>query len=404
MVLTQNLTKKYIEEAEEYVANIYHPLPVVLSKGEGVWVWDIEGRKFLDMLSAYSALNQGHRHPRIIQALKDQLEKITLTSRAFHNDIMGKFLEKLCKLTGKEKVLPMNTGAEAVETAIKAARKWGYLRKKVEENKAEIIVLENNFHGRTTMIVGFSSDEQYRYGFGPFPEGFKIIPYDSAEALEKSITSNTVGFLFEPIQGEGGVIIPHEGYLQKTYEICKKHNVLYMADEIQTGLGRTGKLFCCDHEGVKADIIIIGKALGGGAYPVSAILADNNIMDVYTPGDHGSTFGGNPLACAVGIASLEVIIEEDLPGKSLEMGRYFIERLKNIKSSHIKEVRGKGLLIGVEINKESGTARPFCEALKEEGILAKETHKQVIRFAPPLIIKKEEIDWALERIEKVLKR
>ena len=404
MVLTQNLTKKYIEEAEEYVANIYHPLPVVLSKGEGVWVWDIEGRKFLDMLSAYSALNQGHRHPRIIQALKDQLEKITLTSRAFHNDIMGKFLEKLCKLTGKEKVLPMNTGAEAVETAIKAARKWGYLRKKVEENKAEIIVLENNFHGRTTMIVGFSSDEQYRYGFGPFPEGFKIIPYDSAEALEKSITSNTVGFLFEPIQGEGGVIIPHEGYLQKTYEICKKHNVLYMADEIQTGLGRTGKLFCCDHEGVKADIIIIGKALGGGVYPVSAILADNNIMDVYTPGDHGSTFGGNPLACAVGIASLEVIIEEDLPGKSLEMGRYFIERLKNIKSSHIKEVRGKGLLIGVEINKESGTARPFCEALKEEGILAKETHKQVIRFAPPLIIKKEEIDWALERIEKVLKR
>jgi ornithine--oxo-acid transaminase len=396
------LTKNIIEEAEKYGAHNYHPLPIVLVKGEGSWVWDAEGKKFLDMLSAYSALNHGHRHPRIIHAIKEQLEKITLTSRAFHNEIMGKFLKKLCEFTGMEKALLMNTGAEAVETAIKAARKWGYTRKKIEHNKAEIVVVQNNFHGRTTTIVGFSSEEQYKYGFGPFTEGFKMIPYNDTDALEKAITPNTAGFLFEPIQGEGGVLIPDEGYLRKTFEICKKHNVLYMADEIQTGFGRTGKIFCCDYEDVKPDIIIVGKALGGGVYPVSGILAGEEVMSVFTPGDHGSTFGGNPLASAAGIASIEVLLEENLPQKSYELGNYFINKLKNIKSQAVKEVRGKGLMIGIEIKKEYGTARPFCEALMTEGILAKETHHQVIRFAPPLIIKHEELDWACERIEKVL--
>jgi len=303
-----------------------------------------------------------------------------------------------------EKALLMNTGAEAVETAIKAARKWGYTKKQIERNKAEIIVVQNNFHGRTTTIVGFSSEDQYKYGFGPFTEGFKMIPYNDAEALEKAITPNTAGFLFEPIQGEGGVLIPDEGYLRKTREICKKHNVLYMADEIQTGFGRTGKLFCCDYEDVKPDIIIVGKALGGGVYPVSGILAGDDIMSVFTPGDHGSTFGGNPLASAAGIASIEVLLNENLPQKSYDMGNYFMNKLKNINSQVVKEVRGKGLMIGIEIKKEFGTARPYCEALMREGILAKETHHQVIRFAPPLIIKEEEIDWACERIEKVLNR
>ncbi len=401
--MTQHLTEQYIEEAEKYGAHNYHPLPVVISRGEGVWVWDIEGRKYLDMLSAYSALNQGHRHNKIVNALKEQLDKVTLTSRAFHNEVMGKFFKKFCSITGMDRVLPMNTGGEAVETAIKAARKWGYVKKHIKPDRAEIIVVENNFHGRTTAIVGFSTEKQYREGFGPFAPGFTVIPYNNPEALDKAINKNTAGFLFEPIQGEGGVLIPDEGYLKKTFEICKKHNVLYIADEIQTGFGRTGKLFCCEHEGVKPDILIVGKALGGGLYPVSAILARNDIMEVFTPGDHGSTFGGNPLACAVAIASLEVIIEEDLPGKSFEMGNYFVKRLRDINSPHVREIRGKGLMIGIEIKKESGTARPFCEALKEEGILAKETHHQVIRLAPPLVITKEEIDWAMERIEKVLR-
>ncbi|HDL60576.1 MAG TPA: ornithine--oxo-acid transaminase [candidate division WOR-3 bacterium] len=395
-------TEDYIREVEKFSAHNYHPLPVVLSTGEGVWVWDVEGNKYMDMLSAYSAVNQGHRHPKIIKALVDQAQKITLTSRAFHNDKMGPFLHKLCGVAGYDKALPMNTGAEAVETAIKAARKWGYLKKGVEENKAEIIVCENNFHGRTTTIISFSTEPQYKFGFGPFTPGFKIIPYNDPEALEKAITPNTVAFLVEPVQGEGGVIVPDEGYYKKIREITKKYNVLLIADEIQTGFGRTGTLFAMDREGVKPDILVVGKALGGGIYPVSAILADDDIMDVFKPGDHGSTFGGNPLASAVGMASLEVILEEKLPERAEELGNYFMEELRKINSPYVKEVRGRGLLVGVEIKKEIATARPFCEKLMKLGILAKETHEQVIRFAPPLIIKKEEIDWALERIRKVL--
>ena len=395
-------TEDYIREVEKFSAHNYHPLPVVLSTGEGVWVWDVEGNKYMDMLSAYSAVNQGHRHPKIIKALIDQAQKITLTSRAFHNDKMGPFLHKLCGVAGYDKALPMNTGAEAVETAIKAARKWGYLKKGVEENKAEIIVCENNFHGRTTTIISFSTEPQYKFGFGPFTPGFKIIPYNDPEALEKAITPNTVAFLVEPVQGEGGVIVPDEGYYKKIREITKKYNVLLIADEIQTGFGRTGTLFAMDREGVKPDILVVGKALGGGIYPVSAILAADDIMDVFKPGDHGSTFGGNPLASAVGMASLEVILEEKLPERAEELGNYFMEELRKINSPYVKEVRGRGLLVGVEIKKEIATARPFCEKLMKLGILAKETHEQVIRFAPPLIIKKEEIDWALERIRKVL--
>ncbi|MEO0238377.1 MAG: ornithine--oxo-acid transaminase [candidate division WOR-3 bacterium] len=398
-----SLTEEFIKEAERYSAHNYHPLPVVLSKGEGVWVWDVEGKKYLDCLSAYSAVNQGHRHPKIINALIEQANRITLTSRAFHNDKMGAFLKKLCEVAGFDKALPMNTGAEAVETAIKTARKWGYLKKRVEEDKAEIIVCENNFHGRTITIISFSTEPQYRFGFGPFTSGFKVIPFGDAEALEKAITPNTVGFLVEPIQGEGGVIVPPDGYYKAIREITKKHNVLLMADEIQTGFGRTGTLFAMDREGVKPDILIVGKALGGGVYPVSAILANNDVMDVFRPGDHGSTFGGNPLAAAVGMAAIDVIIEERLPERAEELGNYFMKRLREINSPYVKEVRGRGLLIGVEIKKEYGTARPFCEKLMELGILAKETHDQVIRFAPPLVITKEEIDWALERIEKVLK-
>jgi ornithine--oxo-acid transaminase len=398
-----SLTEEFIKEAERYSAHNYHPLPVVLSKGEGVWVWDVEGKKYLDCLSAYSAVNQGHRHPKIINALIEQANRITLTSRAFHNDKMGAFLKKLCEVAGFDKALPMNTGAEAVETAIKTARKWGYLKKKVEEDKAEIIVCENNFHGRTITIISFSTEPQYRFGFGPFTPGFKVIPFGDAEALEKAITPNTVGFLVEPIQGEGGVIVPPDGYYKAIREITKKHNVLLMADEIQTGFGRTGTLFAMDREGVKPDILIVGKALGGGVYPVSAILANNDVMDVFRPGDHGSTFGGNPLAAAVGMAAIDVIIEERLPERAEELGNYFMKRLREINSPYVKEVRGRGLLVGVEIKKEYGTARPFCEKLMELGILAKETHDQVIRFAPPLVITKEEIDWALERIEKVLK-
>lgn len=395
-------TEDFIREVERYSAHNYHPLPVVLSKGERVWVWDVEGNKYLDCLSAYSAVNQGHRHPRIINALVEQAGRITLTSRAFHNDRMGPFLKKLCEVTGFDKALPMNTGAEAVETAIKTARKWGYLKKKVEEDKAEIIACENNFHGRTTTIVGFSTEPQYRFGFGPFTPGFKIIPYGDADALEKAITPNTVGFLVEPIQGEGGVIVPAEGYYRKIREITRKHNVLLMADEIQTGFGRTGTLFAMDREGVKPDILIVGKALGGGVYPVSAILANDDIMDVFRPGDHGSTFGGNPLAAAIAEAALEVIVEEKLPQRAEELGNYFMGKLREINSPCVKEIRGRGLLIGVEIKKEFGTARPYCEKLMKLGILAKETHDQVIRFAPPLVITKEEIDWALERIQKAL--
>jgi ornithine--oxo-acid transaminase len=391
-----------IRLAEGYSAHNYHPLPVVLSKGEGVWVWDVEGRKFMDMLSSYSALNQGHLHPRIVEAARTQLGRLTLTSRAFHNDQFGTFCELICKACSQDSVLLMNTGAEAVETAIKAARKWGYQVKGVAEDKAEVIVCENNFHGRTTTIVGFSSEDQYRRGFGPFGPGFRMIPYSDIDAFKRAISPNTVGFLVEPIQGEAGIIVPGDGYLKEVRELCKANNILLMLDEIQTGLGRTGKLFCYEYEGARPDILIVGKALGGGVFPVSGALAGKEVMDVFTPGDHGSTFGGNPMACAIGAEALRVIVDEDLPGKAFESGRYFMERLRAIESPHIKEIRGKGLLIGVEIKESSGTARPFCERLMELGILAKETHHQVIRFAPPLVISREEMDWALERIAKVL--
>jgi ornithine--oxo-acid transaminase len=391
--------RSYVSLTEKFSAHNYHPLPVVLTKGKGVWVWDVEGKKYLDMLSAYSALNQGHCHPHIAGAMKKQVDRLTLTSRAFHNDQMGRFLKKLCTLTGYEKALPMNSGAEAVETAIKVCRKWGYARKKVEKNKAEIIVCENNFHGRTTTIVGFSSEKQYREGFGGFTPGFKIIPYNDPRALKRAINKNTIGFLVEPIQGEGGVIVPDKGYLKECAAICRKDKVLFIDDEIQTGLGRCGKLFACDYEKVRPDIVIVGKALSGGFYPVSAILCDNKIMNVLHPGDHGSTFGGNPLASAIGIAALEVIIKEKLAQKAYQLGKWFMAELKKIQNPIIKEVRGKGLLIGVELKKK---ARPYCEELMEMGILAKETHEMVVRFAPPLVITKKELKWALAKINKVL--
>jgi ornithine--oxo-acid transaminase len=396
-------SEELISLALEYSARNYNPLPVVINRGQGIWVYDVEGKKYLDMLSSYSALNQGHCHPKIAKTLKTQADILTLTSRAFHNDQFALFCKYLCEVTKKDKVLLMNTGAEAVETAIKAARKWGYLKKKVKENQAEIIVCENNFHGRTTTIISFSSEEQYRYGFGPYTPGFKMIPYDDIKTLERSINTNTVGFLVEPIQGEGGVLVPQDGYLKKAKEICNKNNVLFILDEIQTGLGRTGKLFAYEYEDAVPDILILGKALGGGFYPISATCANNEIMDIFTPGDHGSTFGGNPLACAVAKTALEIIVDDKLADKANTIGEYFMSQLRAIKSSYVKEVRGKGLLIGVEIKKEIGKARGFCGKLMQDGILAKETHDYVIRFAPPLIITKKEIDWALTKISKVLR-
>jgi ornithine--oxo-acid transaminase len=395
-------SQKLIDLAETWSAHNYHPLPVVLTRGEGVWVYDPDGNRYMDMLSAYSALNHGHRHPRIIQALKDQADRITLTSRAFHNDLFGPLCEKLCRLAGQEMTLLMNSGAEAVETAIKTARKWGYKVKKVPKNKAEIIVCENNFHGRTTTIVGFSSEEQYREDFGPFTPGFKLIPYGDAQALERAITPDTIGFLVEPIQGEAGILMPADGYMKKAAEICRRNRVLLIADEIQTGFGRTGKLFCYEHDGIVPDLIIVGKALGGGVLPVSGVIGKRETLGLFRPGDHGSTFGGNTLACAVAIAALDVLVEERLVERSAEMGAYFMKRLREIRTDKVREARGRGLLIGVEIKEEHGTARPYCEKLMELGILAKETHHQVIRFAPPLVMTREEADWALERIAKVL--
>ncbi len=394
-------TQEYISLEDTYSAHNYLPLDIVLTRGEGCWVYDVEGKKYLDCLSAYSALNQGHRHPRIIQALITQAQKLTLTSRAFRNDQFGLFCKELCELLSYDKVLPMNTGAEAVETAIKTARKWGYLKKNVPENQAEIIVCAGNFHGRTTTIISFSTEEQYRFGFGPFTPGFKIIPYGDIEALKKAITPNTVGFLVEPIQGEGGVILPPQGYLREAYNICQENHVLFIADEIQTGLGRTGKLLACDHEDVHPDVLILGKALGGGVYPVSAVLARDEILGVFEPGDHGSTFGGNPLACAVAREALKVIVEENLPQRSAELGSYLLEELKKIHHPHIKEVRGKGLFIGIELYPEAGGARKYCEQLQELGMLCKETHEHVIRIAPPLVISKEEVDWAIEQVRKI---
>jgi ornithine--oxo-acid transaminase len=389
----------YIHLEEKYSAHNYHPLDVVLTEGNGVWVYDVDGNKYLDCLSAYSAVNQGHCHPRILQAAQDQMQRMTLTSRAFRNDQMGPFLKQLCELSGYEKALPMNTGAEAVETAIKAARKWGYVVKGVPDDQAEIIVCHGNFHGRTTTIVGFSSEDGYRANFGPFTPGFVMIPYGDTAALEAAITPNTVAFLVEPIQGEGGVVMPPDGYLQEAAALCRRHNVLLMTDEIQTGLGRTGKLFASEHEGVRPDVMIVGKALSGGFYPVSAVLTGEEILGLFVPGDHGSTFGGNPLGSAIARTALDVIVDEGLVERSAELGDYFRGRLERIESEHVKEVRGRGLFIGVELHVP---ARRFAEALRDRGILAKETHENVLRFAPPLVITREEIDWAVERIEDVL--
>ncbi|MBI2026852.1 MAG: ornithine--oxo-acid transaminase [Deltaproteobacteria bacterium] len=395
-------TEKSIGLCEKYGAHNYHPLDIVVAKARGIWVEDPEGNRYLDMLSAYSAVNQGHLHPKIVQTLIDQAHRVTLTSRAFHNDQLGPFLEKICHLSDMDLGLPMNSGAEAVETAIKTARKWGYEKKKVEKEKAEIIVCSDNFHGRTTTVISFSSDESYKKNFGPFTPGFKIIPYGDAKAFEGAITPNIVAFLVEPIQGEAGIKIPPQGYLKKVRKLCSDHNILLMVDEIQTGLGRTGKLFAFEYENIKPDVLILGKALGGGILPISIVLSNRDILGVFKPGDHGSTFGGNPLACAVAQTALDVIIEEKLVENSQHLGAYFIKGLQNIKSPYVKEVRGRGLFIGAEL-KPPHLARTFCENLKEEGILCKETHETVIRFAPPLIIQKNEIDWALSRIAKILK-
>lgn len=392
-------SKQIIEQTEKYGARNYLPLPVVVSKAEGVWVEDPEGNKYLDMLSSYSAVNQGHRHPKIIEALIDQANRVTLASRAFHSDQLGPWYEKVSKLTGKDMVLPMNTGAEAVETAIKAARRWAYEVKGVKDNQAEIIVCEGNFHGRTMGAVSLSSEPEYKRGFGPMLPGIKLIPYGDVEALKNTITENTAAFLLEPIQGEAGVIVPPEGFLKEAYEVCKESNVLFIADEIQSGLGRSGKMFACDWEGVVPDMYVLGKALGGGVFPISCVAANEDILGVFNPGSHGSTFGGNPLACAVSIASLDVIIDENLVERSLELGEYFMAELKKIDNPVIKEVRGKGLFIGVELHE---SARPYCEELKDKGLLCKETHENVIRFAPPLVIQKEELDWALDKIREVL--
>lgn len=396
-----SITERIIEKTEKYGAHNYNPLPIVISKAKGIWVEDPEGTKYMDMLSAYSAVNQGHCHPKIIQALKDQADRVTLTSRAFHSDQLGVWYEKIAEVTKKEMTLPMNTGAEAVETAFKAARRWGYHVKGIEANRAEIIACTGNFHGRTMTAVSMSSDEEYREGFGPMLPGIKLIPYGDLEALKEAITPNTAAFIIEPIQGEAGIIIPPEGFLKAAYDICKENNVLFIADEIQAGLGRSGKLFACDWEGVVPDMYILGKALGGGVFPISCVAADKDILGVFNPGSHGSTFGGNPLACAVSVAALEVLEEENLVERSLELGGYFMDRLKEIDHPAIKEIRGRGLFIGVELN---GAARPYCEELKTLGLLCKETHDTVIRFAPPLIITKEELDWALERIQQVFSK
>lgn len=391
-------SKEAMKLAQTFGANNYHPLPVVLAKAEGVWAEDPEGRRYMDFLSGYSALNQGHRHPEIIKALNDQAERITLTSRAFYNDQLGQWFERICKLTNKDMALPMNTGAEAVETAIKAARRWAYDVKGIPRQKAEIIVCSGNFHGRTMAAVSISDDPDNQRNYGPLLPGFKVIPYGDLQALEESITEYTAAFLFEPIQGEAGVIVPPEGYIRDAIRICKERRILSIADEIQTGLGRTGRLFACDWEETEPDMYVLGKALGGGVMPISAVVASKDILGVFTPGSHGSTFGGNPLACAVSIASLDVIENERLAERAQELGAYLMERLKSLHNASIKEIRGKGLLIGMELHHD---ARSACEALLEHGLLAKETHERVIRFAPPLIITQDDLDWAFERIKRV---
>jgi len=401
MESTKTSTAECIRLEELYGAHNYHPLDVVISKAEGVWVWDVEGNKYLDFLAAYSAVNQGHCHPRIRKVLLEQSELLTLTSRAFRNDQLGALYEEVYTLTGYSRMLPMNTGAEAVETAIKAARKWGYEVKGVDEGKAEILVFTGNFHGRTTTIVGFSDEEQYKQGFGPFTPGFTLLPYGDLKAATRAMNPNVVGILVEPIQGESGIIIPPAGYLQGLAKLCKEHHALLITDEIQSGLGRTGRMFAAEHEDVRPDIVIIGKALAGGFYPVSAILADDEVMNVFRPGDHGSTFGGNPLGCAVAREALKVLLDEELIENSAKLGAYFLDKLQAINSPAIKEVRGCGLWIGVQLKPEAGGARRFCEALEKRGLLCKETHVDTIRFAPPLCITREDLDWALERITAV---
>jgi ornithine--oxo-acid transaminase len=397
-------SEQYIQLEETFGAHNYKPLDVVLSRGRGIWVWDVEENKYMDCLSAYSAVNQGHCHPKIMETMIEQAQRLTLTSRAFRNDQLGPFYKELCGLTRSHKVLPMNSGAEAVETVIKAIRKWGYKVKGIPRDRAEIIVCENNFHGRTIAIIGFSTEAQYRDGFGPYPAGFNIVPFGDAAAIETAITPHTVGVLLEPIQGEAGVIIPPSGYLKDVKAICEKNDIVLILDEIQTGLGRTGKLLAEEHEGIEADVTVIGKALSGGFYPISAVLSNKEVLGVFMPGDHGSTFGGNPLACAVARTALKVLIQENMIENAQKMGDYFLSQLKNIDSPFIKEIRGKGLLIGVELLPEAGGARGFCERLKTKGLLCKETHENVIRFAPPLVITKAQIDWAMERIESVLKK
>jgi ornithine--oxo-acid transaminase len=395
-------TQHFINLEDRYGAQNYKPLDVVLNRGEGIWVWDVEGKKYLDFLSSYSAVNQGHCHPKIMKTMIEQAQKLCLTSRAFRNDQLGLFYEDICNLTNSHMVLPMNSGAEAVETVIKAVRKWGYKLKGVPQNQAEVIVCENNFHGRTIAIIGFSSERQHREGFGPYPPGFKIIPFGEARALEEAITPKTVAFLVEPIQGEAGVIVPPSGYLKKVKSICKQNDVVLILDEIQTGLGRTGKLLAEEHDDIEADVTLIGKALSGGFYPISAMLSNTEVLGVFMPGEHGSTFGGNPLACAVARTAIKVLIEEKMIENASKLGDYFLTQLRAIKSPSIKEVRGKGLMIGVELVPEAGGARGFCEQLMAQGLLCKDTHENVIRFMPPLIITREEIDWALERIEPIL--
>ena len=395
-------TADHIALEERYGAHNYHPLDVVIERAEGVWVWDVEGRKYLDMLAAYSAVNQGHCHPRIVDALVEQAPRLALTSRAFRNDKLGEFYRTLSEMTGFEKVLPMNTGAEAVETAIKAARKWAYKVKGTPDGQAEILVFSNNFHGRTTTIVGFSSEEQYKDGFGPFTPGFRILPYGDLDAVRAAMHENVAAVMIEPIQGEGGIIVPPKGFLRGLRELCDAHRSLLVCDEIQSGLGRTGKLFCYEHEDIRPDIVIIGKALSGGMYPVSAILADDAIMSVFHPGDHGSTYGGNPLGAVVATEALRVLVDEKLVERSAELGAAAIARLRAAESPWVREIRGLGLWIGIELTDEAGGARRFCEALREDGVLCKETHENVIRIAPPLTISEADLDWALDRIEKVL--
>ena len=396
------LTSHLIQLEDQYGAHNYAPLDVVLERAEGVWIWDVEGRRYLDCLAGYSAVNQGHCHPEIVNAAIGQARQVTLTSRAFRNDQLGPFYQEFCELTGFERFLPMNTGAEAVETALKTARKWAYKVKGVPEGKAEIIAFSNNFHGRTITIVSFSTEELYRSGFGPFTPGFKVLPYGDAEAVAAAMNPNVAAVLIEPIQGEAGIIMPPAGYLKRLREITQENNCLLMMDEIQSGLGRTGKMFAYEHEGIRPDVVIVGKALSGGFYPVSGILADDAVMGVFQPGEHGSTYGGNPMAAAVGRAAIRALVQDRMVENSAEMGAYFLESLRKIQSRHVKDIRGKGLWIGIELHPAAGGARRFCEALQHEGLLCKETHDHVIRIAPPLIIKKEEIDWAVERLEKVL--